>query len=321
MKHKAGSFTLIAFSAILAFASCSKFDASKKHESAAMAEDKESFGGEAPHAERRSDGKDVLTKTAAAAPTSDIDDGNGRNRETGETLGKVFAPTAGSERKLEYNISANYRVDKLKTARAVFNQWIPRYGFLLHESASASGSGHFNLQVRIRSSQLYAALQDLDAIGDLTSENISAIDHTENAFRQRLIAAREELRRKRRANANLQTGTAVKSWQATETLLSSSEDKLLATELEDWKIQDRVSWATVNINLTLPVSSATTPVAIPHFRNAFIGLLNVILQLLYISIYAIPLLLLTYLTYRIMRLRILPAVRRWVSPSQTPARK
>ena len=224
-------------------------------------------------------------------------------------MGSVYKPAQQTDRRLEYQVNLNYQINDLKGARAFFNQWIPRYGFLISESAAGHQNGYMSLQVRIRSSQLYAALTDLDAIGALTSENITVTDHTENSVYQQMLAAREEIRNRRRTLANANTGTGAKNWEVTENLLSQSEDKQLQTRIEEWRIGDRTGWATLHITLALPVTATVAPVEVPEFRNAFVGLLNVLLQLLYALIYLIPLTALGYTVYRIS-LRLSPALRR-----------
>jgi|GEM_PF-652486 len=276
--------------------------------------------------------KDVDTATASPAATPDrmrSADEETVTRSAGEklhdarenqpaqaSLGKIFTPATTNERKLEYNLAVNYQIDSLKSARAFFNQWIPRYGFLLQETASGDSNGYMTLRVRVRSSNLYAALNDLDAIGKLTSENISVHDHTENAIYQQMLAAREDIRNRRRTIANANTGTGSKNWEATENLLSASEDKQLATRMEEWRVSDRIGWATLTITLSLPATPYVAPVEVPHFRNAFVGLLNVLLQLVYLGIYLVPLLLLCYVVYRVA-LRTIPVMRRLAQRGET----
>jgi hypothetical protein len=268
----------------------------------------------------REDGKDRFAAPAASADKNlktetkkgflDIDE---RSRGGDVQLGRVFSPgaTIGGERKLEYNLSLGYQIESVKAARAFFTQWIPRHGFLLHETASGVNNGYLSLQVRVRSANLYAALIDLDQVGNLTSENITVTDHTENSVHQQLLAAREEIRNRRRSIANSQTGTANKNWEATENLLSMSEDKQLATRMEEWRINDRVGWATIQITLSLPYVAAPAPVEVPEFRNAFVGLLNIMLQLVYAAIYLIPLIIIGYLGYRGV-LRLVPTLRKLI---------
>lgn len=271
----------------------------------ARATDEESIGGESD------------TKTRAAASPSVTQ--NHRNKDffadRDGDLGKIFSPAIGQggpihERRLEYNINAAYRIESLKSARAFFNQWIPRYGFLVNESAAGDQNGYMTLRVRIRSANLYAALNDLDAIGALTSESISVIDHTENGVYQQMLAAREEIRKNRRSAAASQALVNSKNWEVTENLLSQSEDKQLQTRMEEWRIGDRTGWATLQITLSLPVTAVPAPVEVPEFRNAFVGLLNVMLQLIYALIYIVPLVAIGYLGYRGI-LRLAPGLRRF----------
>lgn len=274
---------------------------------------------------------DALTPNPAAAPErSRMADEEAETRSAGEklhdvrqeqpaqaNLGKVFMPATSNERKLEYNLAVNYQIDSLKPARAFFNQWIPRYGFLLQETASGDSNGYMTLRVRVRSANLYAALNDLDAIGKLTSENIAVHDHTENAVYQQMLAVREDIRNRRRTLANAQTGTGAKNWEATENLLSQSEDKQLATRMEEWRINDRIGWATLTITLSLPATPYVAPVEVPHFRNAFVGLLNVLLQLVYLGIYLVPIGMIIWLVWR-ASLKVIPMLRKWNTPLAPP---
>jgi len=274
----------------------------------------------APADREKSAGEATVSRRAApAAPESEMrQEGYAtKNQDAkGGDLGKIFAVTperspVGSGRRLEYNIATAYQIESLKAARAFFNQWIPRYGFLLNESASGHNNGYMNLRVRVRVSNLYAALHDLDAIGVLNSENITVTDHTENAVYQQMLAAREEIRNRRRTIANAATGTNSKNWEATENLLSQSEDRQLASRMEEWRIGDRTEWATLQVTLSLPAAPVVTPVEVPEFRNAFVGLLNVLLQVLYAAIYIVPLLAIGYIAWRGIA-RLLPTLRRIV---------
>jgi hypothetical protein len=116
-------------------------------------------------------------------------------------MGPVYKPAQQTDRRLEYQVNLNYQINDLKGARAFFNQWIPRFGFLQNESASGQGDGHMTLSVRVRSANLYTALSELDAIGTLAHEQINVVDHTENAVYQQMLAAREQIRLRRRSVA------------------------------------------------------------------------------------------------------------------------
>ena len=123
-------------------------------------------------------------------------------------------------------------------------------------------------------------------------------DHTEAAVVRSLSAAREEFRLRRRNAAVQQGGSQSKNWQAAENLLAASEDKDLQNRIEEWRINDRTAWATVNISMVMPVVAQSAMIDVPHFRNAFVGVLNVLLQLLYLLIYLIPVSILGWLGWR-----------------------
>ncbi|AFM12703.1 DUF4349 domain-containing protein [Turneriella parva] len=264
-------------------------------------------------AEEDSDEIRLNAATATAAPLA----GSRREKDVAKNqqghepllpLGPVFKPAVSSERRLEYRANLTYQIADLKAARAFFNQWIPRYGFLQSETASAHDNGYLTLTVKVRSSGLYAALAELDAIGTLAAENISVVDHTENAVYQQMLAEREQIRLRRRATAAAQNSAASRNWQATENLLAASEDKELQTRIADWRINDRVQWATITVQLTLPAAVKPAAIEVPLFQNAFVGVLNVLLQLLYLAIYLVPIAALVWLGWR-ASLRIIPALR------------
>ena len=121
-----------------------------------------------------------------------------------------------------------------------------------------------------------------------------------------------------RDSANTSTGS--KNWEATENLLSVSEDKQLATRMEEWRVGDRIGWATLTITLSLPATPYVAPVEVPHFRNAFVGLLNVLLQLVYLGIYLIPIGIVAWLIWR-ASLKVFPVLRRNLSGAMKPATK
>lgn len=238
-----------------------------------------------------------------------------RNEQQPEivAMGPITKPVTMNERQLEYQVNLNYQITDLKAARAFFNQWVPRYGFMQSETASGEGSGYLTLSVKVRSTNLYNALGDLDTIGTLASERISVVDHTENSMHQQLLGQREQVRMRRRSTAVAQNGATSRNWQAAETLLAASEDKEVQTRMEEWRISDRVQWATVTIHLMMPVVTKVAAVEVPAFQNAFIGLLNLLLQFLYAAIYIFPIAALLWLAGRVA-LRRLPVLRNlWVA--------
>ncbi|GAB4423096.1 MAG: hypothetical protein OHK0011_02800 [Turneriella sp.] len=95
-----------------------------------------------------------------------------------------------------------------------------------------------------------------------------------------------------------QGGAQSKNWQADENLLAASEEKDLQNRMEEWRIIDRTAWATVNISLAMPAIPQTVRIDVPHFRNAFVGVLNVLLQVLYLAVYLLPLGTVAWLLWR-----------------------
>jgi hypothetical protein len=255
----------------------------------------------------RKDSKVAAAPTNGVAELSDVVTRHDGHNEV-IAIGPITKPVAMNNRQLEYQVDVNYQIADLKGARAFFNQWVPRYGFMQSEAASGQGNGYLTLSVKVRSTNLYNALAELDAIGMLANERISVVDHTENSMLQQLLAEREQIRMRRRSTAVNQSGATSRNWQAAETLLAASEDKELQTRMEEWRISDRVQWATVTIHLTMPVVARTAAVEVPTFQNAFIGLLNLLLQFLYAAIYIVPIAALLWLAGR-GALRLAPLLR------------
>lgn len=81
-----------------------------------------------------------------------------------------------------------------------------------------------------------------------------------------MLAAREQIRLRRRSVAAGQNAAASRNWQAAETLLAASEDKELQTRIEEWRINDRVQWATITVQLTMPAVTKPAAIEVPLFR-------------------------------------------------------
>ena len=154
------------------------------------------------------------------------------------------------------------------------------------------------LQMAVRSSELYDTLKELDQLGELVTESITVTDHTENNFAQSLKAKREDLRIARRGGA-LTGDAAVRNWTEREAQLQQSEDASDASQLEKWRIQDRVKYATISVSLRGPALPAA--IQVPVYRNAFTGLLNLFLSFVYYLIYLLPLLFVVALMIRYRR--------------------
>ncbi|WP_246047203.1 DUF4349 domain-containing protein [Leptospira ognonensis] len=202
-------------------------------------------------------------------------------------LGKVFSPiNTSKERLLEYNIQLSYHCNDLIKTRKELLVFISKYGYLESSSAVNSTSPFMTAKIHVSANALYDALQDLDKLGLLLSEDISTTDHTEVMVWQKRKASRETVRQRRRNLASGQITAGAKNWQQVEDSVSNSEDQLDLAEQETWKITDRVKWATINVSYTTPTPSDA--IQIPAYKNAFIGLLNLFLELTYYLIWILP---------------------------------
>lgn len=219
--------------------------------------------------------------------------------DAGQGLGPValVAPINAADRMLEYRVDVVYRSPELLAGRDRLFSIAARRGFLRNSHAS-SRSSSMQLQMAVRSSELYDTLKELDQIGELVTESITVLDHTENNFAQSLKAKREELRMARRGTA-LTGDAAVRNWTEREAQLQQSEDASDAAQLEKWRIQDRVKYATISVSLEGP--ALPEAIEVPVYRNAFTGLLNLFLSFVYYLIYLLPVLFVLALLIRYRR--------------------
>lgn len=222
-----------------------------------------------------------------------------RDRAGDDGLGPVAltAPLNAQDRLLEYRVAVSYRTGELLAGRDRLFSIASRRGFLRQSHASAESS-HMQLEMAVRSTELYDTLKELDALGVLISESIQVTDHTENSYAQSLKAKREEIRTARRGAA-VAGDAGVRNWTEREAQLAASEDQADAAALEKWRIQDRVRYATISVNLQGP--DLPEPVVVPVYRNAFTGLLNAFLSLVYYLIYWAPVLFVAALLIRYRR--------------------
>lgn len=206
----------------------------------------------------------------------------------------LVAPVNAADRMLEYHVEIVYRTKDLLSGRDRLFSIASRRGFLRNSYASAESSS-MQLQMAVRSSELYDTLKELDQLGDLVTENITVTDHTENNFAQTLKSRREELRTARRGGA-LTGDAGVRNWTEREAQLQQSEDASDLAQLEKWRISDRVRYATISIRLQGPALPES--IQVPVYRNAFTGLLNFFLSLAYYAIYFLPVLFVLALVIR-----------------------
>ncbi|XDD51427.1 DUF4349 domain-containing protein [Leptospira sp. WS92.C1] len=207
-------------------------------------------------------------------------------------LGKVFAPVSTSnERLLEYNIQLSYQCGDLVKTRKELLDFISKYGYLESSSAANSTSPYMTVKMHVRSEKLYEALLELDKLGNLLSEEISTVDHTEGMVWQKRKTTREKIRLARRNSASTHIGAAAKNWEAIEESVSNSEDELDLAEQETWKIKDRVHWATISVGFSIP--TPPDAIQVPEYKNALVGILNTFLQFSYYLLWWLPFLILS----------------------------
>lgn len=237
-----------------------------------------------------------MIEAKKVSPSAPRAEGSSESSSVENQLGQVFVPIQNAaERLLEYQIQLSYETQDLIKTRKDLLSFITKYGFIESSSAVNSDSPYMSLRVRIRSEKIYDALIELDSYGVLQSEDISTVDHTEGMALQKIKSNREKIRLLRRTNANNQTSAQSKNWQAIEEAISESENGLDNSEHEIWKIKDKVKWATLSIQFTIPTQPDR--IQIPIYKNAWIGILNLFLELTYYLIWMIPFLILVGILY------------------------
>jgi len=188
------------------------------------------------------------------------------------------------ERLLEYRIDLTYESGNLQKSRHELLAIVSKYGFIKDANTSLQDQPpEVVSDLFIKSEKIYEALQELDRVGTLVSEQISVTDHTEEMVLQERTVKREQLRVARKNTAAGQVTPAVKSWSEIDNSLTLSEDKLDAAEHGKWKIRDKVAWALIHVNLKGP-----DRITVPKYFNAVVGMINFLLKLLWIVIYLIP---------------------------------
>ncbi|MEQ9362961.1 MAG: DUF4349 domain-containing protein, partial [Leptospirales bacterium] len=199
------------------------------------------------------------------------------------------------DRLLEYKIQVTYRTDDYRLARQSLLEIAGKHGHLTNSYASTDPTWSMNTSMRIRVAEMYGVLKELDRLGELESEQIQSTDHTENMVLAERQYRRERLRLVRRSAAARQTPAANKTWAQREQLIEQSEDRQDQAEHEQWKINDRVNFAQIDVHLLGP--ELPVQVEVPPYQNAFLILVNWFLELLYAMILAAPLWLLLLLVW------------------------
>ena len=240
-------------------------------------------------------------ESARMAKSVDVDKVAGgveENRKAGDEVmkaddgrglqGHFLAPMdLARERLLEYRVDLTYETKNILASRHALLAIVAKYGFIKGSSAALDESRTLVASdVYVKSEKLYDALQELDVIGTLLTENIAVTDHTENMVLQDRKVKREQVRMARRGAAAAQVGGAAKNWNDIENSLSQSEDGLDAAEHAKWQIRDKVAWACIHVNLNGPEQAGR--IRVPKYVNALIGLVNFLLVLVYVFIYILP---------------------------------
>jgi len=207
------------------------------------------------------------------------------------------------KRLLEYNINTTYECADLNTARKTLLEIVNEYGFIKNASSSIKQDPYYiNAKIFVDASLLYKSLLDLKKIGKLVSEDITVIDLTENMYIKQKIQAREKIRIDRKKKSIESSSPKDNEWLDKENSLEKSEDSLDKSEIEQWKINDQIAWAKININIKAPEKPYS--IVVPSFKNAFLGVINLLLQILYVLIYILPFIIIIILLFVLWKKRV-----------------
>jgi len=233
-----------------------------------------------------------VTKTIREFTKSDTD----KKSELGEIyfLGKK-APFG---RLLEFHVSLSYEVENFQFARKALFKTIDKYGYIKNSGTGQTPNMYMSATVYVRSENLHKFLLEIEHemtdLGKLASEQIQAIDHTENHQWQQTVIRRENIRSVRRKNAMVGT-PGRRNWSERESDLGESEDRLDQAKHEKWKVEDRIRWA--KVDLTFYESDPESEIEVPLFKKTFIALANFFLNVLNALIYVIPVGVIVYLLF------------------------
>lgn len=186
------------------------------------------------------------------------------------------------DRLLEYQIFLTFSSEDPLKSRSDLYAIVSKYGYLTSANTDSDPRLIVNARFRVKVEDLHRVIDELKTLGRLENEAISLTDHTEQMVWQARVARRETIRSARRARAP----ETAKTWAQKESLIAASEDARDQAEHEQWKIRDRVAWANFSVDLRGPESPRE--IEVPRFGNAFTGMLNLLLLLLYGMIYLAP---------------------------------
>ena len=242
----------------------------------------------APMSESAMQAKSVMDTAGAPESRKEADESAMKPDDGRGLQGHFLAPMdLAKERLLEYRVELTYETKDILLSRRALLAVVSKYGYVKSGSAALDEStATVASDVYVKSEKLYDALMELDKIGMLLAENITATDHTEDMALQNLKEKRERVRIARKGIASGQATAASRNWNDIENSLSLSEDGLDDAEHKKWQIRDKVAWACIHVDLNGPEQPGR--IKVPKYVNAFIGLLNALLILAYGLIYIIP---------------------------------
>lgn len=260
---------------ILILSECSKEKSAEKTPSsvsqtgAATAERKKM---ESPKTEKLSD-EDEQVESNAPAPAQDSE-----SKEKSKFSVKDFMYTENSvskSRLLEYRIALSLEVSELSAARQQFLSVLSENRSFLTQAQTypLSGKEYMNVQAFVPVSNLIGFLKSVQKIGTVNSETVSTEDHTEANELQKIIMEREEQRGRRRIKAVSSASSANWNWKDREDALERSEDGFDHAKLEKWKIQDKVNFAKVSIQITGKKVESDFEL-VKSFKKGWLGILE-----------------------------------------------
>jgi hypothetical protein len=236
-----------------------------------------------------------LTEDEKAAPTPAM------KKDSPRSIDRHFLAEMdkAGDRYLEYHVHLTYKTDDFTASRHGLLDIVQKYGFMEKATTSKDTERPVLTSVfRVKNEELYSAIKDCDTLGVLVSEKITVTDHTPDMVYQEIKREREEKRIQKKERALKDVKQGEKSWREVQESLEQSENELDRQRFEKWKIEDRVTWSTLQVTLEGPIlPSKPVELKLPSFRNALVEALQIILYILYTLVALLPLILLAGLAW------------------------
>lgn len=189
------------------------------------------------------------------------------------------------ERLLEYKVSLEFESQDFSKTRDDLYKMAGTFGFLQQSNDSFLTNKNLNASLWVKTEKLYEFLEASNSLGKLRSEYIAANDLTYDNYVQNVSLSREQIRGQRRSRA-LSGSSDAKNYTERERLLSESEEKEDSAKKEKWLINDKVSWAKVQISVIDPNQEKS--INMPDFSNVFYDLASMFLYFAYLALYILP---------------------------------